>query len=232
MTGPTIRWPPNTAAASVELLRGQSATKPRPRFDHALRVARESEVRSVSSAHHVRPRQPLHAARRRRARARYPARGEARGGGAGARHQHRRCLGLSRRGLCPARRNPARPQPGAGLSGRRAGKRAMAASKCWPPSTRRAFLRRREVRPAAKPWMRSSGPSTLRSGWNPARSWPRRREALGQLLADAGRTAEAQDELVQALALFDRSKMTVQRERVRATLFQILWRVIYIRYDL
>jgi ATP/maltotriose-dependent transcriptional regulator MalT len=44
------------------------------------------------------------------------------------------------------------------------------------------------------------------------------RDAFGQLLADAGRTAEAQDELVQALALFDRSKMTVQRERVRATL--------------
>jgi len=42
--------------------------------------------------------------------------------------------------------------------------------------------------------------------------------ALGNLLADAGRTAEAQDELAQALALFDRSKMTVQREQVRATL--------------
>ena len=41
---------------------------------------------------------------------------------------------------------------------------------------------------------------------------------LGNLLADAGRTAEAQDELAQALALFDRSKMTVQGERVRATL--------------
>jgi tetratricopeptide (TPR) repeat protein len=41
---------------------------------------------------------------------------------------------------------------------------------------------------------------------------------LGKLLADAGRTAEAQDELAQALALFDRSKMTVQMERVRATL--------------
>lgn len=44
------------------------------------------------------------------------------------------------------------------------------------------------------------------------------RDAFGHLLADAGRTAEAQDELAQALALFDRSKMTVQRERVRATL--------------
>jgi hypothetical protein len=42
--------------------------------------------------------------------------------------------------------------------------------------------------------------------------------ALGRLLADSGRTAEAQDELAQALALFDRSKMTVQVERVRATL--------------
>jgi class 3 adenylate cyclase/tetratricopeptide (TPR) repeat protein len=42
--------------------------------------------------------------------------------------------------------------------------------------------------------------------------------ALGKLLADAGRTAEAQDELAQALALFNRSKMTVQMERVRATL--------------
>ena len=42
--------------------------------------------------------------------------------------------------------------------------------------------------------------------------------ALGGLLADAGRAAEAQDELAQALALFDRSKLTVQMERVRATL--------------
>jgi tetratricopeptide (TPR) repeat protein len=42
--------------------------------------------------------------------------------------------------------------------------------------------------------------------------------AFGNLLADAGRTVEAQDELAQALALFDRSKMTVQREQVRATL--------------
>ena len=44
------------------------------------------------------------------------------------------------------------------------------------------------------------------------------RGTLGRLLADSGRTAEAQDELAQALALFDRSKMTVQMERVRATL--------------
>jgi len=42
--------------------------------------------------------------------------------------------------------------------------------------------------------------------------------SFGRLLAAAGRTAEAQDELAQALALFDRSKMTVQMERVRATL--------------
>jgi class 3 adenylate cyclase/tetratricopeptide (TPR) repeat protein len=41
---------------------------------------------------------------------------------------------------------------------------------------------------------------------------------FGRVLAAAGRTAEAQDELAQALALFDRSKMTVQMERVRATL--------------
>jgi class 3 adenylate cyclase/tetratricopeptide (TPR) repeat protein len=44
------------------------------------------------------------------------------------------------------------------------------------------------------------------------------RVTLGRLLSDSGRTAEAQDELVQALALFDRSKMTVQMERIRATL--------------
>jgi class 3 adenylate cyclase/tetratricopeptide (TPR) repeat protein len=44
------------------------------------------------------------------------------------------------------------------------------------------------------------------------------RATLGRLLSDSGRTAEAQDELVQALALFDRSKMTVQMERIRATL--------------
>ena len=41
---------------------------------------------------------------------------------------------------------------------------------------------------------------------------------LGQLLAESGRMAEGQDELVQAIALFDRSKMTVQLERVKATL--------------
>lgn len=44
------------------------------------------------------------------------------------------------------------------------------------------------------------------------------RGMLGRLLADSGRTAEAQDELVQAIALFDRSKMTVQLERAKATL--------------
>jgi class 3 adenylate cyclase/tetratricopeptide (TPR) repeat protein len=44
------------------------------------------------------------------------------------------------------------------------------------------------------------------------------RVTLGRLLSDSGRDAEAQDELVQALALFDRSKMTVQMERIRATL--------------
>jgi tetratricopeptide (TPR) repeat protein len=44
------------------------------------------------------------------------------------------------------------------------------------------------------------------------------RVTLGRLFTDSGRSAEAQDELVQALALFDRSKMTVQMERTRATL--------------
>jgi class 3 adenylate cyclase/tetratricopeptide (TPR) repeat protein len=44
------------------------------------------------------------------------------------------------------------------------------------------------------------------------------RAALGRLLADAGRTAEAQQELMQALAVFERSKMTVQTERLRASL--------------
>ena len=44
------------------------------------------------------------------------------------------------------------------------------------------------------------------------------RGMLGRLLAASGRTAEAQDELVQAIALFDRSKMTVQLERAKATL--------------
>lgn len=41
---------------------------------------------------------------------------------------------------------------------------------------------------------------------------------LGRLLADSGRTAEAQDELVQAMSLFDRSKMTIQVERAKAEL--------------
>jgi hypothetical protein len=37
-------------------------------------------------------------------------------------------------------------------------------------------------------------------------------------LADSGRTAEAKDELAQAIVLFDRSKMTVQLERAKAAL--------------
>jgi tetratricopeptide (TPR) repeat protein len=44
------------------------------------------------------------------------------------------------------------------------------------------------------------------------------RGVLARLLAASGRTAEAQDELAQAIALFDRSKMTVQLERAKATL--------------
>jgi tetratricopeptide (TPR) repeat protein len=44
------------------------------------------------------------------------------------------------------------------------------------------------------------------------------RGILARLLAASGRTAEAQDELVQAIALFDRSKMTVHLERAKATL--------------
>jgi tetratricopeptide (TPR) repeat protein len=44
------------------------------------------------------------------------------------------------------------------------------------------------------------------------------RGTLARLLANSGRTAEAQDELVQAIALFDQSKMTVQLERAKATL--------------
>jgi tetratricopeptide (TPR) repeat protein len=41
---------------------------------------------------------------------------------------------------------------------------------------------------------------------------------LARVLAASGRTAEAQDELVQAIALFDQSKMTVQLERAKAAL--------------
>jgi len=44
------------------------------------------------------------------------------------------------------------------------------------------------------------------------------RGMLAGLLAASGRTAEAQDELVQAIALFDQSKMTVQLERAKAAL--------------
>ena len=44
------------------------------------------------------------------------------------------------------------------------------------------------------------------------------RGMLARLLAASGRTAEAQDELVQAIALFDRSKMTVQLEHAKAAL--------------
>jgi hypothetical protein len=41
---------------------------------------------------------------------------------------------------------------------------------------------------------------------------------LARLLFASGGTAEAQDELDQATALFDRSHMTVQLERAKATL--------------
>jgi len=41
---------------------------------------------------------------------------------------------------------------------------------------------------------------------------------LSRLLADSGRTAEAKDEMAQAIVLFDRSKMTVQLERAKAAL--------------
>jgi len=44
------------------------------------------------------------------------------------------------------------------------------------------------------------------------------RGILARLLAASGRTAEAQDELAQAIAVFDKSKMTVQLERAKAAL--------------
>jgi class 3 adenylate cyclase/tetratricopeptide (TPR) repeat protein len=44
---------------------------------------------------------------------------------------------------------------------------------------------------------------------------------LARLLATSGRMAEAQDELVQAIALFDQSKMTVHLERAKATLSRL-----------
>jgi hypothetical protein len=44
------------------------------------------------------------------------------------------------------------------------------------------------------------------------------RGSLARLLAASGRTSEAQDELMQAIALFDRSKMTIHLERAKAAL--------------
>ena len=41
---------------------------------------------------------------------------------------------------------------------------------------------------------------------------------LARLLANSGKKAEAQEELIQAIALFARSKMTIQLERAKATL--------------
>jgi hypothetical protein len=41
---------------------------------------------------------------------------------------------------------------------------------------------------------------------------------LARLLAASGRTSEAQDELSQAIELFDKSKMTVHLERAKAAL--------------
>lgn len=46
------------------------------------------------------------------------------------------------------------------------------------------------------------------------------RGLLARLLAASGRAAEARDELVQAIALFDRSQMTVPLERAKAALSQ------------
>jgi tetratricopeptide (TPR) repeat protein len=45
---------------------------------------------------------------------------------------------------------------------------------------------------------------------------------LASLLANSGKKAEAQEELVQAIALFARSKMTIQLERAKATLSKFL----------
>jgi hypothetical protein len=44
------------------------------------------------------------------------------------------------------------------------------------------------------------------------------RGTLARLLAASGRRVEAQDELLQAIALFDRSKMTVHLERAKLAL--------------
>jgi tetratricopeptide (TPR) repeat protein len=44
---------------------------------------------------------------------------------------------------------------------------------------------------------------------------------LARLLANSGRKAEAREELVQAIALFARSKMTIQVERAKATLSKV-----------
>ena len=44
------------------------------------------------------------------------------------------------------------------------------------------------------------------------------RGMMARVLAVSGRTVEAQCELVQAIALFAQSKMTVQLERARAAL--------------
>jgi tetratricopeptide (TPR) repeat protein len=44
------------------------------------------------------------------------------------------------------------------------------------------------------------------------------RSVLGRLLSVSGRASEAQEELVQAISLFEHSKMTAQLERAKATL--------------
>jgi hypothetical protein len=45
--------------------------------------------------------------------------------------------------------------------------------------------------------------------------------ALARLLAVSGRKSEAQDELAQAIELFDKSKMTLQLERAKAALTKL-----------
>jgi hypothetical protein len=45
---------------------------------------------------------------------------------------------------------------------------------------------------------------------------------LARLFAATGRKAEAHEELLQAIALFDRSRMTTHLERARVTLSKFL----------
>ena len=217
MTAITIRSPLNMVAVPSEIIavifdEAESA------FDQALRIARESEVRLFLPLIMC----GLATSTRReekRARERHPAGSKARGRDAGGTLQAWSSYRLiSAPPLRPTRGSPAWLEPGARLHGRSPAKGAMAALKCWSAFYEANILASEGTSSPnrSRGWLRRTIEIAERLEAGPLLR--RRRRHTWQALADAGRTVEAQDELAQALALFDRSESTVQMEHVKATL--------------